>query len=396
MLVSPDHPIESVGKKWISKFKKRHPEVASVWTKPMERARIDGTTPELLGKWFTELKALMDKNRYLPENTFNMDETGYSIGTSQSSRVLIVLERDHEGELVGAGRKVAKKVPGRQEWVTAIECVSSAGMLLPPMMIFKGLERFKEEWRPVGMGTEDWQWYTSPKGWTNDYLGYQWLTTLFQPSTIPLDPSQRRLLILDGHGSHIRADFLAYCMRHAMNVMVLPPHSSHLTQPLDVGIFRPLKQAMASTTNRVARFDDGRMSRATWIVNIVQVRSKALTESNIRSGWRNAGLRPFRPSLLLKPHGEAPPTTPESSQPRKTPLQSLSAENRNFIRTHRPPIDRETKRRLLSASSSLESVQAKLAVAEEGESGAQGASQASEAQAGRDHSRKHGPAPFHG
>ena len=40
----------------------------------MERARVDGTTPELLGKWFTELKALMDKNGYLPENIFNMDE----------------------------------------------------------------------------------------------------------------------------------------------------------------------------------------------------------------------------------------------------------------------------------------------------------------------------------
>ena len=71
--------------------------------------------------------------------------------------------------------------------------------------------------------------------------------------------------------------------------MVLPPHSSHLTQPLDVGIFRPLKQVVASLTGEVARFNDGRMSRDAWTVNIVLARQKALTPANIRSGWKNAG-----------------------------------------------------------------------------------------------------------
>ena len=42
----------------------------------MESARNDGTTPVLLPKWFTELRGLMDKNKYLVKTIFNMDETG--------------------------------------------------------------------------------------------------------------------------------------------------------------------------------------------------------------------------------------------------------------------------------------------------------------------------------
>ena len=106
-------------------------------------------------------------------------------------------------------------------------------------------------------------------------VDYQGLLTAYYPSTV--DPCQRRLLIMDGHGSHLRGRFLGYCMRHVIDVMVLPPHSSHLTQPLHVGIFRPLKQAVASLTGNVARFKDGRMSRDTWTVNIVLARRRALT-----------------------------------------------------------------------------------------------------------------------
>ena len=69
--------------------------------------------------------------------------------------------------------------------------------------------------------------------------------------------------------------------------------------------------------------------------------------------------------MLLGRHWEDPPWTPNSFQALHTPLQSITVENREFIRTHRPQIDRQTKGRLLSTSSSLESIQAKLAVVEE-------------------------------
>ena len=49
-----------------------------------------------------------------------------------------------------------------------------------------------------------------------------------------------RLLLLDGHGSHINVSFLNWCDKHRILVAVYPPHSTHRLQPLDVSLFSPL------------------------------------------------------------------------------------------------------------------------------------------------------------
>jgi DNA uptake protein ComE-like DNA-binding protein len=53
---------------------------------------------------------------------------------------------------------------------------------------------------------------------------------------------QWRLLILDGHGSHLTPEFLEYCNANCILLMVFPPHSTHSLQPLDVALFAPLSR----------------------------------------------------------------------------------------------------------------------------------------------------------
>src|SRR5262249_17545084 len=62
-----------------------------------------------------------------------------------------------------------------------------------------------------------------------------------------------RLLICDEHDSHITASWIAHYMKNNIIFMVLPPHSSHLTQPLDVGVFgvEGHKTDMAPEPNKV-------------------------------------------------------------------------------------------------------------------------------------------------
>jgi hypothetical protein len=50
-------------------------------------------------------------------------------------------------------------------------------------------------------------------------------------------------LILDGHGSHVTMDFINYCDQNKILLAILPPHSTHTLQPLDVVIFKPLSTA---------------------------------------------------------------------------------------------------------------------------------------------------------
>jgi len=53
------------------------------------------------------------------------------------------------------------------------------------------------------------------------------LTIVFEPETKPSTP-RRRLLLTDGHSSHLIAKFVAFCLENAIDLVVLPPHSSYL------------------------------------------------------------------------------------------------------------------------------------------------------------------------
>ena len=69
------------------------------------------------------------------------------------------------------------------------------------------------------------------------------------------------LLICDGHDSHITGEWIAHCMDNNIILMILPPHSSHLTQPLDVGIFDSLKKHMAAEIDPLIRLGVARIQK---------------------------------------------------------------------------------------------------------------------------------------
>src|SRR2546423_1662190 len=51
-----------------------------------------------------------------------------------------------------------------------------------------------------------------------------------------------RLLILDGHGSHVTPEFDKFCSDNSILTECMPSHSSHHLQPLDVSCFSVLKR----------------------------------------------------------------------------------------------------------------------------------------------------------
>jgi hypothetical protein len=84
---------------------------------------------------------------------------------------------------------------------------------------------------------------TSENGWTNDKLGLFWLKEVFNKHTQSRTIGRYRLLILDGHGSYSGPEFDQFCIENSIISLYIPPHSSHLLQPLDVSCFSPLKHA---------------------------------------------------------------------------------------------------------------------------------------------------------
>ncbi|KAL2019063.1 hypothetical protein VTK56DRAFT_10094 [Thermocarpiscus australiensis] len=121
-----------------------------------------------------------------------------------------------------------------------------------------------------------------------------------------------RLLILDGHKSHHSTEFELCCQESKIITLCMPPHSSHLLQPLDVGCFGPLKQAYGRQIEDLMRMHINHVSKLEFLCGFREAFSASLTEKNIRGGFAGAGLVPYDlervlSKLDIKLHATQPP-----------------------------------------------------------------------------------------
>ena len=102
-----------------------------------------------------------------------------------------------------------------------------------------------------------------------------------------------RLLIYDGHGSHVTGRFLSHCLKHDIQVVLLLPHTSHLLQPLDVGVFSPLKHYLSRNLDKLVRTEIAKVEKCEWAECFAKARPLALiTSKNIQSGFKATGIYP--------------------------------------------------------------------------------------------------------
>jgi hypothetical protein len=91
----------------------------------------------IIKSYFDNLAELLYKHKYPPSVIYNIDETGFSIGSTRKSAVL----------LDQLNKRREKKQSGQQEWITCLECVSASGVTLLLCLIFKG-QNLNPGWTP--------------------------------------------------------------------------------------------------------------------------------------------------------------------------------------------------------------------------------------------------------
>ena len=75
-------------------------------------------------------------------------------------------------------------------------------------------------------------------GWMDSELFDLWFCHHFLAYAPPTRPA---LLLLDGHSSHYNLMTIKKAAEEDIVIFCLPPHFSHITQPLDKGVFIPLQ-----------------------------------------------------------------------------------------------------------------------------------------------------------
>ncbi|KAK7920722.1 hypothetical protein PG985_008744 [Apiospora marii] len=125
---------------------------------------------------------------------------------------------------------------------------------------------------------------------TSNPIAPNWLRKIFLPLTKPEEPEMWRVLVLDGHGSHIDPPFMVACLEKCWLVYE-PSNSFHSVQLLDVGPFSVLKRRFKRELEKsCAVTKDNLVRKGDWLRGWSAAREQALTPQMIKSGWAATGL----------------------------------------------------------------------------------------------------------
>lgn len=285
---------------WWQRFCQRHKEVSLRTAVPLAMVRAKATDIETFERYFDVLEDALKKNGMFnnPVRIYNCDETGVPLNPKG---IKVIARRGAKGVSCVAGDTKSQ--------ITVLACTCASGVALPPMVIFDRKTLNPELTTGEVPGTI---YGLSDKGWINRELFLNWFHRHFL-ALIP--PTRPILLLMDGHSSHYSPDVIRAAAEEKIILFTLPPHTTHIAQPLDRGPFSPLKaywkqichDFYAKNTGRVVtRFDFSSLFSEAWKL--------AMTPKNILSGFNVTGVYPFnreRVKAQLVPQSTKPKSLAE-------------------------------------------------------------------------------------
>ena len=164
----------------------------------------------------------------------------------------------------------------------------------------------------------------------NTDLFEAWFIEHFIPNAVSSRPL---FLLLDGHSTHYQPQVIKFGMEHQCIILCLPPHTTHETQPLDVGIFAPLKVQWGRICHNFYQKNPGKIiNKFNFNTLFSEAWYGAVTPVNIIAGFRKAGVCPFNPdavTISTSPDNSHCPevreTSSEMTSSHSTGLETVSA-----------------------------------------------------------------------
>jgi hypothetical protein len=99
-----------------------------------------------------------------------------------------------------------------------------------------------------------------------------------------------RILILDGHRSHLTTEFDRTCTKNNIIPVCMPPHSSHLLQPLDVSCFAVLKRKYGQLVKQWIRLGFNYIDKIDFLTVFPEARTIVYKAKTIQNGFTATGL----------------------------------------------------------------------------------------------------------
>lgn len=315
MLVARDSSHQSVTLGWWEKFQKRHPKLALRTTATLSISRASASSTKCLNEYFDLLESVLNESGLVdhPSLIFNMDETGFPLDPP-------ALKTIHEK---GSKNPISLSCGSKQQ-VTVVACVSACGQAMPPLIIWKRKTMSPEMAKGELYGT---MYGFSKNGWMQGKLFDSW----FRKHFLRYAPASRPLLLLmDGHSSHYSPNTTKLAKKNRVILLAFPPNTTHLTQPLDKGVFGPFKCHWKKICHDFAVSHPGCVVN---YYNFCELLSKAWIESmtvtNITSGFKTIGIYPVSREALLSSLPSNKPCNDPFVQPKVlyTPFKTVPGDS---------------------------------------------------------------------
>ncbi|XP_039450191.1 uncharacterized protein LOC120429094 [Culex pipiens pallens] len=257
------------GRDWTKSFLSRHPDLSVRFVANIKKSRAK-ITAEILTEYINNL--LEVAVGVPPENFWNFDES--NVTDDPGSRKCIVKR---------GVKYPANIMDTSKSSISIMMAGSAAGEVLPPYVVYK--------------------YNNSTSGWFDTAIFEDWFEFHLLPTL--KKRSGKKVVIGDNVSSHFSPRVLELCQMHNICFVCLPPNSTHITQPLDVAFFGPMKKHWRQI---LRSYKEKSSNSATslqkphfpGLLNQLMEAIKPNQKHNMKAGFKKCGIFPTSVEPLLK------------------------------------------------------------------------------------------------
>lgn len=282
----PSRSLE-VGKKWAQDFVDRTPELRVCLERNTAYHQDTARGLELASRWFKLLQETKAQYGISDSNTIALGETRFLIDPLSIAVATTVTQHQHRPNTRGQEH---------HRWATVFQAISASGQVKQPMVIFKN-EHFLESWYR-DFTTSELLIYNSADGCSTLEALEDWMM-ISNIYTGDREAGTWRLLIQSSPKAGFAAEWDSFCKLSKIVSLCVPPGSSHLLQPLELGCTAPLNTAFQEHIKTLRRHRATSMTDNQFLIALKESLTSAMTPENIAAGFQRSGIVPFEPRVVL-------------------------------------------------------------------------------------------------
>lgn len=186
------------------------------------------------------------------------------------------------------------------EHITLLLFVSAEGEWLKPLAIFplKTLPEFAPSvYEDFNISGQDSGWIDGPI--FRNYIQNYFVEEISKSREIHGEENEPALLVMDHHTSRDGLDAEMLWNHHKILLLLIPSHSSHIVQPLDLSSNGEFKQKLRERF-KVIPNEDASTRRNRLMQISARVLSRVNNKDTIKTGWERTGLWPYNPEVAYR------------------------------------------------------------------------------------------------